>query len=96
MQWRLTDWEKDIRLAPWDVILCRNLVIYLTPEAANGYWKELAHVLKPHGCLVTGKTERPSAETGLARLSRYVYARVPLSLQALRRSRAAGQRRQTA
>jgi chemotaxis protein methyltransferase CheR len=47
---------------PHDVILCRNLAIYLSPEGSARLWAHLAERLCPGGLLVVGKAERPPAE----------------------------------
>jgi chemotaxis protein methyltransferase CheR len=47
---------------PHDVILCRNLAIYLTPAAAAELWARCLEQLAPEGLLVAGKAERPPAE----------------------------------
>lgn len=44
-----------------DLVLCRNLGIYLTPEAAADLWSRCLEQLRPGGLLVTGKAERPPA-----------------------------------
>lgn len=42
-----------------DVILCRNLAIYLSPAGMVRLWSGLADQLRPAGLLVVGKAERP-------------------------------------
>jgi chemotaxis protein methyltransferase CheR len=44
-----------------DLVLCRNLAIYLTPESAADLWERCLAQLRPGGLLVTGKAERPPA-----------------------------------
>ena len=43
----------------WDVILCRNLTIYLEDIAARELWHRLAASLRAGAVLVVGKAERP-------------------------------------
>ncbi len=43
----------------WDVILCRNLTIYLEDGAARELWRRLQACLRPGGALVVAKAERP-------------------------------------
>jgi chemotaxis methyl-accepting protein methylase len=50
----------------WDLVLCRNLAIYLQPDAASGLWASLAAALRPGGVLVLGKAERPLGLSELA------------------------------
>lgn len=47
-----------------DLLLCRNLAIYLQPSAAAEMWKTLAARLRPGGLLVVGKAERPHDPQG--------------------------------
>lgn len=43
----------------YDVIFCRNLLIYLTPEARGDVEKTLDRLLRPDGVLVLGAAEPP-------------------------------------
>lgn len=45
-----------------DVILCRNLAIYLSPAGMARLWSGLAAQLRPAGLLVVGKAERPPSD----------------------------------
>lgn len=60
----------------WDVVLCRNLLIYLTPEAGAGLWRRLRDMLTPDGLLVAGKAERPPTTSGLRRVGHCLYRRL--------------------
>lgn len=44
---------------PYDVIFCRNLLIYLTPEARGDVERTLDRLLRPEGILVLGAAEPP-------------------------------------
>jgi chemotaxis methyl-accepting protein methylase len=73
------DWRRENVLvaefdAGWDLILCRNLAIYLEPEAAASLWLRLASALKPGGFLIVGKAERPLV-SGLHRCGPCIYQR---------------------
>ena len=57
----------------YDVVLCRNLLIYLTPDAAAELWLRLRDMLAPGGILVVGKAERPSANVALHRIAPSLY-----------------------
>ena len=66
-----TTWRRANALAgcepgAWDLVLCRNLAIYLQPDAAAALWASLAAALRPGGVMVLGKAERPSGVAGLA------------------------------
>ena len=57
----------------WDLILCRNLAIYLESSQANQLWQRLSAQLAPGGWLVTGKAEQPPSSLTLARMSPCFY-----------------------
>jgi chemotaxis protein methyltransferase CheR len=73
--WRAGDATRDLADGPWHLVLCRNLVIYLRPAAADPLFVALAARLAPGGFLVVGKAERPPAPAGLAGVARCVYRR---------------------
>ena len=77
---RATHWRKADILSLhepgiWDMILCRNLSIYLSPEASSGLWPRLEASLRPSGVLVTGKAERPVGTRQLRMLAPCVWRR---------------------
>lgn len=45
-----------------EVVLCRNLAIYLDPAAAERLWRRLHALIVPGGLLVVGKAERPPTD----------------------------------
>jgi chemotaxis methyl-accepting protein methylase len=59
VQWEETDLLAPRPLGTWDLILCRNVAIYLEPVAAEALWKRLAEALAPGGFLIVGKAEKP-------------------------------------
>ncbi|WP_367870891.1 protein-glutamate O-methyltransferase CheR [Luteolibacter sp. Populi] len=78
---RATRWEcRDLLEAPprqsWDLVLCRNLAIYLAGPAVENLWKKLAAVLAPGGVLVVGKAEKPRIP-GLKRIAPCIYRYAP-------------------
>ncbi len=73
LQWRRGDLLRAAEPGPWDLILWRNMAIYLTPAAAHGVWHRLAAELRPGGYLVSGKAEHPPPGTGLVRVAPAVY-----------------------
>ncbi len=55
-------------LGRFDVILCRNVAIYLAPEARENLFDRLARALLPGGCLLLGAMESlAAAQRGLER-----------------------------
>jgi chemotaxis protein methyltransferase CheR len=74
--WKLGDLARDIEPGPWDVILWRNVAIYLRTEAVRAIARCLADTLGPGGFLVVGKAERLPDGLGLRRVARCLYERV--------------------
>lgn len=67
------------RPGSFDLVLCRNVVIYFTPEAREDVHARLARSLRPGGYLVIGSTERvaqPLDELGLELAWPFVYRKV--------------------
>jgi chemotaxis methyl-accepting protein methylase len=73
-RWRVQDALTISDYACWDLILCRNMAIYLDPEAIRDLWVRLSRALRPGGILVVGRAERPSG-AHLRRLGPCIYAR---------------------
>ena len=59
LRWRTGNVLALSEPGPWDVLLCRNLAIYLEPDAAAGLWRRLEASLRRGGLLVVGRAERP-------------------------------------
>jgi chemotaxis protein methyltransferase CheR len=77
-RWERRDLANDA--APpgrWDLILCRNVAIYLAPAAKSRVHRLLAGALAPGGVLMLGRSERLAdpAALGLRRIERHVYER---------------------
>ena len=75
-----TDWRKanvlsTTEVGSWDLILCRNLAIYLQPAAVSRLWRALAQRLCPGGFLMLGKAERPYGAGGLSQIAPGIYQR---------------------
>ena len=77
LEWRRGDVLRESTGGPWDMILCRNLAIYLEDAVVRALWNRLADALVPGGILVTGRAEKP-ARTDLVRLSPCSYQKLPL------------------
>ncbi len=77
MRWVLRDMFAPAQAEPaWDLILFRNVAIYLRAERAARLWEQLANSLSPGGALVTGKAERPPDRLPLRRISTCIYRKV--------------------
>ncbi len=87
VHWRVSDLARHVEKGPWDMILWRNMAIYLTVEAAQSIWQGLAGALSPEGVLVVGKAERPPAELSLICASRCLYHAGPAGVVAVAGSR---------
>ena len=73
--WRRADVLGAPEPGAWDLVLCRNVAIYLQPEAAAALWAALAAAVRPGGALVLGKAERPLGVRELACDGPCVYRR---------------------
>lgn len=49
--------ETQLPIADCDVVACRNVLIYLTPESVRRVQNSLHHALRPGGCLLLGPTD---------------------------------------
>jgi len=76
VRWRCGDALAAPEPGPWDLVLCRNVAIYLQPESAAVLWPSLATVLRPGGALVLGKAERPTGVADLVNEGPCVFRRV--------------------
>ncbi len=61
----------------WTLILCRNLAIYLAPDAKRTLYSALANALAAGGVLLVGRSERliDAAALGLERAGPHAYRR---------------------
>jgi len=62
----------------FDLILCRNVVIYFTEEAKNMLYQRFRDALRPGGVLFTGSTEQifQASQLGLEAVASFFYRRV--------------------
>jgi chemotaxis protein methyltransferase CheR len=72
-RWKVADLVHGIEKGPWDIILWRNVAIYLEPDAAKSVWKDLASVMAPEGLLIVGSADRPPASLPLSNVRRCIY-----------------------
>lgn len=59
-------------MGKFDIIFCRNVAIYFTPEDRKQLYQKIASVLEPDGYLFIGSTESLSNETALFEPKRYL------------------------
>ena len=62
----------------YDLIVCRNVVIYFTQETKNEIYKKFYSSLKPNGLLFVGATESiyNYRELGFEKASTFIYRKV--------------------
>jgi chemotaxis methyl-accepting protein methylase len=71
--WHVADFAAFQQKDLWDVILFRNVAIYLQTEYADRIWHRLGQKLSPGGVLVTGTADRPPELLGWKRESACIY-----------------------
>lgn len=71
--WQVAKLPEFNTAAAWDVVLCRNVAIYLDARATQTLWRSLAEAVSPGGFLVVGKAEQLPASLRLTRLSACIY-----------------------
>ena len=66
---------KDIYPKDYDLILCRNVVIYFTDDAKNMIYRNFYNSLKNHGVLFIGSTEQITnyKDIGFERMSSFYF-----------------------
>jgi chemotaxis methyl-accepting protein methylase len=71
-EWRASDVLTHPPSEAWDMILCRNVAIYLDSAASALLWQKLYDALNAGGFMVVGRADRPRIP-GLERLAPCVY-----------------------
>lgn len=71
--WRTADLFQLRAEEPWDLVLCRNILIYVRHERAVAVWENLHASLAPGGFLITGKAEKAPAGLPLSRVAPSIY-----------------------
>lgn len=74
-QWRVASALTICEPGAWDLILCRNMAIYMQPAATSRLWRALAQCLRQGGVLVLGKAERPLGAACLSAIAPCIYRR---------------------
>lgn len=73
IRWKQADLLRGAERGPWDIVLWRNMAIYLAPSAAERVWMGIFDELAPGGCLVTGKADYPPRLRGLEKIGPCIY-----------------------
>jgi chemotaxis methyl-accepting protein methylase len=74
LQWEQADLLSPRESGTWDLILCRNLAIYLEPLATELLWNRLTEALAPGGFLIVGRAETPRLSC-LRRIAPSIYSK---------------------
>jgi chemotaxis protein methyltransferase CheR len=75
-QWQRFNALRETDARTWDLILCRNMAMYLTVEGAASLWRRLESSLRPGGYLVVGRAERPGDAKRLVMMDACVYQKI--------------------
>lgn len=74
--WRAADVFVEPAPGPWDLILWRNMAIYLQPDAVERVWQTLGGAVADGGYIVTGKADPAPVNLPLTRVASCVYRRL--------------------
>lgn len=75
VRFRTADALSVMEPGPWDLILCRNVTMYLRADRACELWDRLARSLRRGGVLVVGRAERPTGRERYTAIGPGVYRR---------------------
>ncbi|HSL20242.1 MAG TPA: CheR family methyltransferase [Vicinamibacterales bacterium] len=73
--WHVADATREMSEGPWDIVLCRNLAIYLQAQYADAMFRRMSQHISAGGFLVVGKAERPAVSLPLLPTGCCVYRR---------------------
>jgi chemotaxis protein methyltransferase CheR len=73
LQWQVQDMVQTQPSQRWDLVLCRNVIMYMRPTVILRAWEHLEQALRPGGVLVVGKAERPIAVRPLQMIAPCIY-----------------------
>lgn len=76
-EWKVADLFTTVERGPWDLILWRNMAIYLESHVAADLWRRLVQELAPGGYIVCGKADHPPGGLPLVRRSSCIYQLIP-------------------
>jgi chemotaxis methyl-accepting protein methylase len=71
--WKPGDLLTGVQPGPWQLILWRNVAIYLEADTVSQVWNSLIAELAPGGYLIVGKADHPPAQPDLTRVSSCIY-----------------------
>ncbi len=77
LQWRVENLLANVPSGPWDIVLFRNVAIYLEPHYAHAVWLRLCRNTRPGGIIVTGKADQPPPGLPLERVAPLIYRYAP-------------------
>ena len=66
--------EPFVGIGPFDIIFCRNVAIYFTPDERSRLFTKLGGILEPNGYLFIGSTESLTNDTDLFTPQKYLKA----------------------
>jgi chemotaxis protein methyltransferase CheR len=72
-QWRVKNLLAGCEAGPWDIILWRNMAIYLRQRYVHQVWVSMTQELREGGLMVVGKAERPPSSSGLTSIGPCIY-----------------------
>jgi chemotaxis protein methyltransferase CheR len=75
VRWQTSNILERIEPGPWDLILCRNVVMYMKSSATQPLWQLLQSALVRDGFLVLGKAERPIGANLLSMVEPCIFRR---------------------
>lgn len=75
-RWRVADLLSHAERGPWQLILWRNMAIYLESQAAEDVWLRLCTELVPGGYLIAGKADHLPKWLPLERVASCIYRKV--------------------
>jgi chemotaxis methyl-accepting protein methylase len=73
LSWKVADLLQGPEVGPWDLILWRNMAIYLRPEVVENIWVSMVRELQPGGFLVCGKADHLPLHPEMLKISPSVY-----------------------
>lgn len=76
-RWKVADLCNGVEAGPWDLLLWRNMAIYLGSEASTSIWRALCDELSPGGYIVSGKADHLPPGLPLRRVSSCIFQHTP-------------------